>query len=83
MLMTQEYEALLEPYLADAFAAADWPIGFTPRLLLAVKLHRGAVRLLNAELGISDPRTKNPDMVRMMDRYAPSAEVTSYIRTNL
>ena len=83
MLMTQEYEALLEPYLADAFAAADWPSGFTPRLLLAVKLHRCAVRLLNAELGITDPRIKNPDMVKMMDRHAPCAEVTNYIRTNL
>ncbi|SPH19589.1 hypothetical protein ASD8599_00324 [Ascidiaceihabitans donghaensis] len=83
MLMTQEYEALLEPYLSDAFAAADWPSGFAPRLLLAVKLHRGAVRLLNAEMGISDPRTKNPDMVKMMDRHAPCAEVTNYIRTNL
>ncbi len=82
MLMTQEYEALLEPYLASSFATADWPSGFTPRLLLAVKLHGGAVRLLNAELGITDPRTKNPDMVKMMDRHAPCAEVTNYIRSN-
>ena len=83
MLMTREYEILLEPYLASAFAAADWPCGFTPRLLLAVKLHKGAVQLLNAELGISDPRTKNPNMVKMMDRHAPCAEVTNYIKTNL
>ena len=83
MLMTKEYEALLEPYLASAFAAADWPSGFTPRLLLAVKLHTAAVKLLKAELGISDPRTKNPDMVKMMDRHAPCAEVTNYIRNNL
>jgi len=83
MLITQEYEALLEPYLADAFAAADWPSGFTPRLLLAVKLHKGAVRLLNADLNITDPRTKNPDMVKMMDRHAPCAEVTNYIKSNL
>ena len=82
VLKTTKYEALLEPYLADAFAAADWPSGFTPRLLLAVKLHGGAVRLLNAELGITDPRTKNPDMVKMMDRHAPCAEVTNYIRSN-
>jgi hypothetical protein len=68
--LTEEhrYNQLLEPYLVAAFEAADWPVKFTPRLLLAVKLHRAAVDQLYREQGISDPRVKNPDIIAMIDR---------------
>ncbi len=80
--LTEEhrYNQLLEPYLVAAFQTADWPVGFTPRLLLAVRLHRKAVDQLNREHGISDPRTKNPDMLKIVEAFAPEPEsnVTSF-----
>lgn len=69
--VTAEYQALLEPYLVAAFASVDWPDGFTPRQLQTVKLHRKAVDDMYFDKGITDPRTKNPDMVKMMDRFIP------------
>lgn len=83
MLKTQKYEALLEPYLVAAFEAADWPKGFTPRLLLSVELHGKAVQKLNRDHNITDPRSKNPDMVKIMAEHAPCAVVSNYIRDNL
>ncbi len=80
--MTEEhrYNILLEPYLAATFEAADWPVGFTPRLLLAVKLHRQAVDQVYREHGVADPRAKNPDMLKIIDAFAPEPEsnVTSF-----
>jgi hypothetical protein len=74
--MTTEfrYNELLEPYLADVFGAVSWPIGFTPRLLLAVQLHDQATRLLRCESGIADPRTKKPDMLKIMETFAPDPD---------
>lgn len=66
------YNQLLEPYLVAAFDAANWPAQFTPRLLLAVKLHRAAVDQLYREQGIADPRVKNPDMLKLMERLVPT-----------
>ncbi|MEP1637257.1 hypothetical protein [Ascidiaceihabitans sp.] len=83
MLRIQDYETRLEPYLIATFASADWPEGFTPRLLLSVKLYRKAVQDLNQDADIADPRTKNPDIVKIMDKYAPDAAVSIYIRDNL
>lgn len=74
-LTIQNYEAHLEPYLTKAFAAIDWPEGFTPRLLLAVQLHRKAVQDLSRDHDISDPRKKNPDMVKIMDRFIPDRHI--------
>ncbi len=80
--LTEEhrYNQLLEPYLVAAFEAADWPMGFTPRLLLAVRLHRKAVDQVNREHGIPDPRTKSPDMLKIIEAFAPQPEsnVTSF-----
>jgi hypothetical protein len=68
-LMTEDhYMQLLEPLLVEKFAAVDWPTGFTPRLLLAVRLHRDAVAELERVRGISDPRTTNPDMLKIIER---------------
>jgi hypothetical protein len=79
-LMTdQRYADLLEPYLVAKFDAADWPVKFTARLLLAVKLHKAAVDQLYQEHGIADPRTTNPDIISMIGRLAPSAVVEAYI----
>jgi hypothetical protein len=74
------YLEMLDPYLTAAFGSADWPTGFTPRLLLAVQLHNGAVSLLHEELGITDPRTKMPKMLEVIGQYAPDPEnnVTSF-----
>lgn len=71
MTVTAEYQALLEPYLVAAFASVDWPHGFTSRLLQAVKLHRKAVADLYFDKGITDPQTKNPNMVKIMGRIVP------------
>ena len=71
-MKTQEYEKLLEPYLVAAFASVDWPAGFTPRLLLSVKLHKKAIAQLYREHDVADPCTKNPDMVKIMDRFIPN-----------
>jgi len=82
MLMTEgRYLELLDPYLIAAFGSVDWPSGFTPRLLLAVRLHKGATDQLRRDHGISDPRTKNPDMLKIIERYAshPENNVTSFV----
>ena len=72
MTEVHRYNQLLEPYLVAAFVAANWPAKFTPRLLLAVKLHRAAVDQLYREQGFADPRVKNPDMLALIDKFAPS-----------
>lgn len=76
---THRYIQLLEPYLTAAFEAAEWPVGFTPRLLLAVKLHKSAVAQLQRDHGIADPRTKNPDILAMIDKFAPSPDNVTII----
>ena len=74
MMMTTEYEKLFEPYLVAAFAAVDWPSGFSARLLLAVKLHKDAVGQLENEHGIADPRSKNPNILKIIERLVPTAD---------
>lgn len=69
MMREARYLKLLEPYMMEAFEAVEWPAGFTPRLLLAVQLHKAAVGQLHHDQGIADPRTKLPDMLAMMDRF--------------
>ena len=59
-LNEQRCTDLLEPYLAITFGQVDWPSKFTPRLLLAVKLHKQAVAQVHRDHGIADPRTKTP-----------------------
>ena len=73
-MKAQEYEKRLEPYLVAAFASVDWPSGFTPRLLLSVKLHKKAIAQLYRDHGVADPRTKNPDMLKIMDRLIPDVQ---------
>ena len=65
------YNRLLEPVLVELFDAVDWPTGFTARLLLAVKLHKQAVQQVYNDHGVDDPRTTNPDMLKIIDRLAP------------
>lgn len=69
-----QYLVMLDPYLKAAFKSADWPDGFTSRLLLGVRLHKQAIAHLQRDHGISDPRTKNPNMLRLIERYAPDPE---------
>jgi hypothetical protein len=73
-MKTQEYEARLEPYLIAVFASVDWPEGFTPRLLLSVKLHKKAIAQLYRDHGVVDPRTKTPDIIAIIDKFAPSPD---------
>lgn len=73
-LMTEDrYVQLLEPILVEKFGAVDWPTGFTPRLLLAVRLHKDAVAELERVHGVADPRTKYPDMLSIIQRLVPAA----------
>lgn len=69
MMTEQRYLELLDPYLIVAFEPIDWPTAYTARLLIAVKLHKQAAGELYRDLGIADPRTKLPDMTKVMDRY--------------
>ncbi|SPH20647.1 hypothetical protein ASD8599_01386 [Ascidiaceihabitans donghaensis] len=71
-LMTEDrFMQLLEPILVEKFGAVDWPTGFTPRLLLAVRLHKDAIAEIQENHGIADPRTQNPDMLQIIERLAP------------
>lgn len=71
-LMTEDrYVQLLEPILVEKFGAVNWPTGFTPRLLLAVRMHKDAVAQLKRDHGVTDPRTQNPDILNVIERLAP------------
>lgn len=76
--MTEEhrYNELLKPYLTTAFEAVDWPIQFSARLLLAVKLNQAAVDQLYRDHNFTDPRVKNPDMLKLMEKFMPSNVVS-------
>lgn len=74
IMVSEEYQTLLRPYLVTAFTSVEWPTGFTPRLLLAVKLHKQAVKQVHHDHGIADPRTKNPDMLKIIETFAPVPE---------
>lgn len=81
-LMTEDrYVQLLEPILIEKFGAVEWPTGFTPRLLLAVRLHKDAVAELQSVHGIADPRTKNPEMLKIIERLVPLADTNCQIIT--
>lgn len=71
------YEAMLEPYLQDLFATADWPSCFEARLRLAIKLHRRAVDRLYHDRRISDPRRGMPDVLAVMKRLGPANSTCS------
>lgn len=74
-LMTEDrYVQLLEPILGEKFRAVDWPTGFTARLLLAVKLHKQAVQQVYNDHGVDDPRTTNPDLLKIIERLAPAVD---------
>ena len=66
------YEAMLEPYLQDLFAAADWPLCLEARLRLATKLHRRAADRLFLDRRINDPRRGMPDVLAVMKRLGPA-----------
>ncbi len=74
MKAVQEFDRLLDPYLTQAFNEVEWPSRPTPRLLLGVKLYRQSVERLCREQNVVDPRTKNPNVLKMIDRYAPDQE---------
>lgn len=71
LMIDARYNQLLEPILVERFGAVDWPTEFTPRLFLAVKLHKQAVEQVARDFGIADPRTRNPNMLQMIERFAP------------
>jgi hypothetical protein len=75
------YLEMLDPYLTAAFGSATWPTGFTPRLLLGVRLHKQAIAHLQRDHGISDPRTRNPDMLKMIERRAPAVDGTTLVKS--
>lgn len=79
-LMTEDrFMQLLEPILVEKFGAVEWPTGFTPRLLLAVRLHKDAIAEIQKNHCIADPRTQNPDMLQIIERLAPSADPGSVV----
>ena len=79
-LMTEDrYLEMLEPILIEKFGAVEWLTGFTPRLLLAVRLHKDAVAELQRVHGIADPRTNNPDMLRLIERLVPHTDTNSQV----
>ena len=71
------YEEMLEPYLRDLFATADWPSGFEARLRLAIKLHRRAADRLYHDRRINDPRRRMPDVLAAMKRLGPANSTCS------
>lgn len=71
------YEAMLEPYLQELFAAADWPSGLEAGLRLATKLHRRAVDQLYHDRRINDPRRGMPNMLAAMKRLGPANSTCS------
>lgn len=76
-LMTeQRYLELLEPYLVAAFGSVDWPEGFTPRILLATKLHKQAMEDVRRDHDVADPRTKNPDIMKIIETFAPATKIS-------
>lgn len=74
MKAVREFDRLIDPYLTKAFHDVEWPTGFTPRLLLGVKLYRTCVVRLCHEQNVIDPRTKNPNVLKIIERYAPDPE---------
>lgn len=65
---------LLEPHVATAFGSVEWPKGFTPRILLATKLHKQAIEKVHHEHGIADPRSKNPGILKIIEVFAPNLD---------
>lgn len=70
----REFDRLLDPYLTHAFNEVEWPSRPTPRLLLGVRLYRQCVERLCREQNVVDPNTKNPNVLKMIERYAPDYE---------
>ena len=70
----QRYLELLEPYLKTTFGSVEWPKGFSARILFAVKLHKQAIQQMQDDHGVADPRTKNPDIMQIIEKFAPDPE---------
>lgn len=70
----QRYLELLEPHLKTTFGSVEWPIGYSARILFAVKLYNQAVQQVQDDHGVADPRTKNPDIMKIIEKFAPDPE---------
>ncbi|MEP4856332.1 MAG: hypothetical protein ABJV60_04675, partial [Lentilitoribacter sp.] len=70
----KRYEELLEPYLKTTFGSVEWPIGFSARILLVTKLHKQAIQQVQVDHGVADPRVKNPDIMKIIEKFAPDPE---------
>ncbi|MEP3895663.1 MAG: hypothetical protein ABJN52_16915 [Litorimonas sp.] len=78
----QRYLELLEPYLKTTFGSVEWPIGYSARILFATKLHKQAIQQVQDDYGVADPRIKNPDIMKIIDKFAPDPKnnVTTWER---
>ena len=64
------FDALMEPYIDAMFSQINWPDSFTGRLLLAVKKYRECSTQCEIDTGHTNPRTRPPDMLKFIERYA-------------
>ena len=69
MMTEKKYDALIQPYVDEAFSQIEWPNSFTGRLLVATKAYRRCVVQLEADTGQSNPRRLGPDMVGLIDQH--------------
>lgn len=74
LMNEQRYLELLEPHLKTTFGSVEWPIGYSARILFAVKLYNQAVQQVQDDHGVADPRTKNPDIMKIIEKFAPDPE---------
>jgi hypothetical protein len=74
LMNEQRYLELLEPYLKTTFGAVEWPVGYSARILFAVKLHKRAIQQVQDDHGVADQRTKNPDIMKIIEKFAPDPE---------
>lgn len=70
----QRYLELLEPHLKTTFGSVEWPIGYSARILFAVKLYNQAVQQVQDDHGVADPKTKNTDILKIIEKFAPDPE---------
>ncbi|WP_039016872.1 hypothetical protein [Halocynthiibacter namhaensis] len=73
MTTERRYIELLEPYLVAAFGSVEWPAVPALRILLAVTQHGVAIDSLYRDIGVVDPREKQPDMISMIERLVPTS----------
>ena len=63
------YDALMEPYVDEAFSAIDWPSSLTARILMATKIYNACAKQLEADTGYANPRRVGPNIIKLIDRY--------------